>query len=108
MKRLIRNTTEDGRCKYALVRLDKITTENLNKIEAALSTLYHAGVLEYGEKGSEEEFFAIKLKDVNAPFSLRAYAVSCLVTLPNEEQFAKDIFELADRAEKHPIRKIPT
>jgi hypothetical protein len=53
--RLIRNTTKDGRCKYALVRLDKIRnlpvgTEMEKCITRALDDLAAFGVLEYGER----------------------------------------------------------
>ncbi len=110
--RLIRNTTEDGRCKYAIVRLDKLrkmeqsepTHGWLNRARVALGTLKGLGLLEYGEKGSEEECFVIKLKDINAPAALMAYAISAA---HRDEELATDVEELAERAACHPNKKQP-
>jgi hypothetical protein len=115
--RLIRNTTKDGRCKYALVRLDKIRnlpvgTEMEKCITRALDDLAAFGVLEYGEKGSEEEFFAIKLKDMFAANALWAYEKQVesevdRTLAPSWMEYQNDIIELAQRAESHPSRKRP-
>lgn len=98
--KLIRNTTSDGRCKYALVRLDKLRkfprgsfmTEEAAK---ALDSLASIGLLEYGEKGSVEEFFTVKLKDIAAPAALLAYS-KAIVTV--DAELAKDVEQLAKRA----------
>lgn len=112
--RLTRNTTPDGKCKYALVRLDKIRkmgiTDNLGGIENALKVLESAGVLEYGEPGSEDECFVLKLKDQHTGHALRAYVRDILNDLTPEKpdtQYAADIIDLALRADAHPSRKRP-
>lgn len=110
--RLTRNTTPDGRCKYAIVRLDKLRKlppESLIAQSAAkaLDELAAIGLLEYGEKGSEEEFFVIKLKDLNAPYALRVYAFAALVEPHVDRELSKDVFELEVRAQNHPNRKRP-
>ena len=125
--RLIRNTTEDGRCKYALVRLDKLRKlppESLMVQNAAkaLDELCATGLLEYGEKGSTEECFVIKLKDRFSAPALACYAktvedgVNDLLSpsggLEEEDvafmrEYAKDIRELAQRAEEWPNPMTP-
>lgn len=81
--KLVRNTTKDGRCRYALVRLDKIRnlpmgTEMEKSAARALDTLAAFGFLEYGEVGSKEEHFVIKLRDHFAPSALNRYRQAVL------------------------------
>lgn len=98
MPRLIRNTTPDGKCKYGLIRLDKLREMPLERqqaVEKSLGILQSAGLLEYGEKGTAEEFFAIKLKDIHARHALFAYAHSMVDYDP---ELAKEVFELAARS----------
>lgn len=108
--KLIRNTTPDGRCKYALVRLDKIRLDEQEAgspdptVIAALKLLENRGLLEYGEKGSEEEFFVVKLKDVNAAPALAAYATSAF---DGDAELSEDVCELAERSKNHPNRRRP-
>ena len=84
--RLIRNTSDDGRCKYALI--DNRTGE---KLEASA--------------GHPEEFFVLKLKDEFSEPALRAYANAARDWDP---EFASDVDEMADRAGKnHPLCKRP-
>lgn len=110
--RLTRNTTSDGRCKYALVRLDKIRAaqEQDPTVQAALKLLENRGLLEYGEKGSEEEAFTIKLKDRFAADALQAYASKVRQSTSTEEwrEYADEIDEIAVRSLRHPKRKLPT
>lgn len=106
--RLTRNKTPDGKCKYAIVRLDKLR-EIQNRLTwrratNALELLEAFGLLEYGQPSSEEECFVIKLKDVNAPAALDAYAQKAAAT---DQEFADDIHELFERALRHPSRKMP-
>lgn len=104
--RLTRNTTIDGHCKYALVRLDKLRDAKSHPSEelGAIAVLSKSGILEFGEPGTEEECFVIKLKDKFAPLVLRQYAWEALVEDP---ELSKDVLELAARAENHPNRKRP-
>lgn len=108
--RLIRNTTEDGRCKYALVRMDKIPALHgmeQDRIKAALAVLEELEVLEYAGKGDPEEAFVIKLKDVNAPAALLAYAEAARVGTDRDKELSDDVFDLIGRAEYHPHRHKP-
>lgn len=105
--RLTRNETPDGKCKYALVRLDKLrklSEDDRLIAESAAQMLVKMGLLEYGEPGSEDEFFAIKLKDINAPGGLEGYAIRASAT---DAELSKDVMELAGRAMGHPHRKQP-
>lgn len=112
--KLTRNTTPDGRGKYALVRLDKLriaqagdgslTLLDLSRIEHALYLLEKARLLEYGQPSTPEEFFVIKLKDKHADFTLRAYAAS---VASDDKEFAEDVRELSSRAANHPNQKQP-
>lgn len=105
--RLTRNITQDGRCKYALVRLDKLREMFGGTACRAiddLDNLESLGLLEYGKPGSEDEFFAIKLKDVNAPAALDAYAQSASRT---DQELSDDVHELFERSRAHPHRKLP-
>lgn len=106
--KLVRNTRTDGTCKYALLRLDKLreakgdlTKEDILAIAGDL-----APYIEFGEIGTEDEFFAIKLKDINAPPALLAYAGSSYDN--GDPFFAIDVEELANRSgSAHESCKIP-
>lgn len=98
--KLIRNTTETGVCKYALIRLDKIQEQlpegqNVTppRILAAPEDL--VGYIEFGLPKEEDEFFVIKLKDINAYAALKAYAANAALTDP---ELGKEVDELANRA----------
>jgi hypothetical protein len=94
--KLVRNTTPDGTCKYALIRLDKLPSLGEDpQVAQALKLLADKGLLEYGLPHAEDEFFAIKLKDVHAQAALLAYANHAKATQP---EFAKEIFALAQRS----------
>lgn len=106
--KLIRNTTDDGTCKYALIRLDKIRAQNENKLK--INEIFKNNpewlrqFVEFGAGGSKDEFFVIKLQDVNAAPALRAYAKSAIDT---DTELAREVLELAERAEKFIIKKTP-
>jgi hypothetical protein len=105
--RLMRNTTPDGSCKYAAVRKDKIARLNdysRKSAEQALAVLKHLGVLEDPSINDPDEFFLIKLKDINAPAALIGYAGAASHTDP---ELARDVLEAADRSIAHPNRKQP-
>jgi len=82
--KLDKNENENGRGKYALINL------RTNKIE-------------WGDN-EEDEFFVIKLKDVNAGPALREYAKSIREF---DEEFADEVILLAEKAEKHPTTRQP-
>jgi hypothetical protein len=84
--KLDRNVNKDGLGKYALINL------RTNKIE-------------WGRAGEEDEFFVIKLKDVNAHAALRAYAKAARVF---DSEFADEIDALAERSGvRSPFAKVP-
>lgn len=106
--RLIRNTTPDGKCKYALVRLDKIRkSTDGNKVESqvCLERLEKLGFLEYAGKNDNEEAFVIKLKDAYAYKALLSYAHTASDC--GDSELAMDVEELALRSRNHPKRKLP-
>jgi hypothetical protein len=84
--RLVRNTSEDGRCKYAII--DNRTGE---KVE--------------GRVGDPEEFFVLKLKDIHTAEALRAYAAS-VMRISGDAEYANEVIELAKRSMLMP-RKLP-
>lgn len=108
--KLERNTDNElGAGKYALV----LTNELLNdpeklanpQIRGALMTLEQAGLIEYGPRGSREEFFVLKLKDYFAGNVLLAYAAA---VEDHDREYAQEIRILAGRAGPgHPNCKIP-
>jgi hypothetical protein len=105
--KLMRNITPDGFCKYAAIRNDKISKLNTSDkagAQQAMETLALLGVLENPKVGDPEEFFLIKLKDVNAPHALAEYAGVARYT---DAELADDVRELSERAEKHPGQKQP-
>ena len=94
----------EGRGKYALFKvraLAKLDVGGLPRgIYNAIRTLENAGVWDWGEEGSESEFFVIRLKDKHAFTALVAYADSAD---RDDEEWAGEIYELADKAgHNHP------
>lgn len=87
--------------KYAIVNVRKLTgfkpdgTGYSQECNAAIQLLFDEGLLEYSTPGSKEEFFVVKLKDVNSPPALIAYAGSAMLTDP---EYARDVREMAARA----------
>jgi hypothetical protein len=99
-----RNTTDDGLGKYAVINLRRLnetcsSAETFQRwspeVQAALDTLESVGVLEWGRTGEPDEFFLIKLKDVNAEHALIAYADQVNYS---DKEFAGEVYELAKRA----------
>ena len=101
-----RNLNEDGLGKYALINLRRLSLQGRTpEVENALQVLKKAGVLELGCVGDEDEFFPIKLKDINAKAALCAYAASAEKT---DLEWAKEVREMAERAgENSRFCKIP-
>lgn len=93
----------EGRGKYALLLLRKLDEFDDQKtfgglppdLSMALETLEKAGVIDWGEQGTESEFFVIRLKDKNAAEALEAYANEAG---KDDPQFADEVRDLADRA----------
>ncbi len=96
---LVRNNTKDGSCKYALIRLDKMRLDNkFNTIEEFVNKFPELkDYIEFGEPNSEEEFFVIKLKDINSTRALTAYVFEAEKSDP---EFALEVMDLALRSGK--------
>lgn len=105
--RLMREITEDGSCKYALLRLDRLSADQRKSVLDTLSAgmadggFTHVKIgdvvvpVEVGAKGSTEEFFVVKLKDRNSAAALYTYANSIAEA---DTEFSRDVLALADRA----------
>lgn len=104
--KLDRNINGDGRGKYGLIK-----SRRLAQIEAwdggdgevadrqavidAVELLERAGVIEWGEPKTPAEFFVIKLRDEHAEAALSGYAAHAM---PFDQEYASDVFDLANRA----------
>ena len=105
--RLMRNTTADRKCKYALIRNDKIAKlhdKGRVAVENALVVLGFYGVLEDPAIGDPEEFFVIKLKDCNAAETLMTYSREAY---RHDKELSADVEVLATRAELRTDSKWP-
>lgn len=106
-----RNLNEDGRGKYALVLLRSLLNYvgsgpfdgHAPNIQAALDTLRDAGALDLGNS-TDTEFFVIRLKDRSAEAALNAYATDAA---QYDQEWAREVFALADKAKHHPCKKTP-
>ena len=97
--KLVRNTTSDGSCKYALLRIDKMLKDGeFTFIQDFLEKYPELKeYIEFGQPHSEEEFFVIKLKDINSTRALTAYVLEADKTDP---EFALEVMDLALRSGK--------
>lgn len=104
--RLTRNLRPDGICRYGLINFDKARQDGImpEMIKERLGDL--ADYLEICRPHVKEEFFVIKLKDLNAKEPLHRYAEQADIN--GDPELAQDVFELALRAGKdHPYCKMP-
>lgn len=90
--------------KYAVVRLRKIAPDD-NESHARLDALVAGGFVEFAKPGAEDEFFVVKLKDKFAAAALTAYAQAAW--MDGDEEYAREVTALAERAAAHPNRKKP-
>ena len=115
----MREITADGHCKYAIIRLDKLpvafaaalseavkchNNPAISDRHAVLRFEVPTSAIELGEKNSKEEFFVIKLKDVNSYPALISYAESAQ---NSDSEFALDVFNMAQRAKDREDKKQP-
>lgn len=114
MKLMRNDPKRHGICKYALVRLDKLSDSQIDvlsrsqspKAELATIILNNLDLLEFGLPGEQDEFFAIKLKDVNAGKALAAYADWAAIS--GDDDLAQDVRELSNRSgSRSPFCKKP-
>lgn len=96
--KLDRNINEDGKGKYALVKLRNLRAADPFAPKPpeirAIETLEKCGYLDWGDD-EDSEFFVIRLKDINAEQALLAYADSAE---DYDKEFAAEVRELAGRA----------
>ncbi len=109
--KLDRNTNETGQGKYALLKMRDLylfEPQSLNDpspIGDALELLASNGLLDYGEAGTEREFFVIRLRDKYAAAALFAYAEAARA---DDGEYADEIIELAlHSGENSPFCKVP-
>lgn len=115
MPRLLRNKPgRDGLCKYALIRLDKLTDQEMEHLRLSADQAALIGgwlednpeLLEFGLPHDDDEFFAIKLKDKFSRGTLLEYAHRA--RSEGEDDLASEVEFLADRAgARHRACKIP-
>lgn len=90
--KLDRNINADGTGKYALVKLRNVRCEAHH---SKLRLLGYAGILDWGETGTESEFFVFRLKDKYAAAGLAAYAAEAE---KDDPEYASEIREMMQRA----------
>jgi hypothetical protein len=107
--KLDRNTNKRG--KYAIVNLREIeriggvALGNNPDIAHALRILETNDLIEYGEVGTENEFFVMKLKDKYADAALARYAA---MASSDDPVYANDVAAMAARSGmNHPNCKRP-
>lgn len=105
--RLDRNDNAKGVGKYALINLRRyraLPADQLKEAHLLLGRLDQLGVIDNGARGSDDEFFVIKLKDKYAEPALVAYANAAV---DDDKEWAEQVLALAARAEFHPSKKKP-
>jgi hypothetical protein len=96
---LDRNLNSDGKGKYALINLRKLDGNPQTAEEVAAAILRNPEAVEFGNVGTESEFFVIKLKDIHADAALRAYADDVLDNgKPEHQTYAGQVIVMANRA----------
>lgn len=83
-----------GRGKYALLKLRELNRDD-PEVARAIEMLLAAGVLDWGDAGTESEFFVIRLKDQYAQDALAAYAQAARASDP---EWAEEIDEMVGRS----------
>lgn len=102
--KLDRNINDTGKGKYALVLLRSIPGDPRTPEELAAAILEHPECVDFGAKGSDGEFFVLRLKDRYTPAALHAYANAAA---DDDEEWAMQVAQMAARAEHHPGQKAP-
>lgn len=67
----------EGNGKYFVIELEKLPQRPTSVAELCAVLEEYPEAINRGEVGSEDEFFVVKLKDVNAPAALMGYRASC-------------------------------
>jgi hypothetical protein len=102
--------SNEGRGKYALLLLRKLPASGARTSWAApiwdaIRLLEREGVIDWGNHGSESEFFVMRLKDRYAGAGLDGYANAASL---DDLEYAEEVREMANRAGPyHPACKNP-
>ena len=105
--KLDRNESATGVGKYALVNMRRLLTlghDRQNEAHQLLAQLSELGVIDWGAKSADDEFFVIKLKDRNAEPALVAYANAAE---EHDKEWALQVLAMSTRARHHPNKKTP-
>lgn len=101
---LDRNINQDGKGKYALIKMREIPGNPTTPEELAAAILENPQCVDWGSKGSDSEFFLLRLKDKYAEPALLAYADAAA---DEDGVWSRRIYAMADRAANHPNKKSP-
>lgn len=99
--KLDRNVNETGQGKYALLKMRELrlfephSLNDPSPVGDALELLSDNDLLDYGEVGTEREFFVIRLRDKYADAALAAYADAAEADDP---EYAAEIREMLPRS----------
>lgn len=105
--KLDRNQEPNGVGKYALINMRRYRALPDDKAAEAhdlLGKLEALGIIDTGARGSDDEFFVIKLRDRSAGAALMAYADDAA---DYDTEWATEVSALAARADHHPSKKTP-
>lgn len=102
--KLDRNECTTGKGKYALIKLREIPGDPRTPEELAEAIITNPECVDWGLKGSDSEFFLLRLKDKYAPHALHAYASAAA---EDDEEWGMQVAQMAARAEHHPGKKRP-
>lgn len=101
---LDRNVNQNGKGKYALIKLREIPGKPQTPEELAAAILENPQCVDWGARQSDSEFFLLRLKDKYAERALAAYANAAL---EDDKEWAMQVRALAARAGCHPGKKVP-
>lgn len=99
--KLDRNINSDGRGKYALLKLRALDNANGADLAAAgdaMQTLLQLGVLDWGNAGTESEFWLMRLKDKYAYKGLMGYFRAVTDDEKPDLEYAQELLDMAKRA----------
>lgn len=93
--KLDRNINTDGKGKYALVNMRRLDAVDGIAVREAMALLSQLKVIEFGIVGEKDEFFVMKLKDINSLPAIEAYAKEAEKSDP---EWAEEVRTLIPRA----------
>lgn len=106
-----RDLNADGKGKYALVKLRDMPPKGSERYYIAMSAmgaLSDLGMLDYGQVGTESEFFVMRLKDKFSYRGLLGYMKAIELEPEPDYEYAKAILNMVGRAGLYsPFCKLP-